>query len=704
MAESWRYVDCGAVDAFENNAEMAVLSRSASDSGRSILQTSVWGRTHLNVGWFDDVDSTLDLAACERLGIQVIRRPFAGGGTAFYDAGCAVMFGLMVPKPADPGIAVDLDAQIARLQPIVLDALDRLGLGAVTFQGSADLRWINDRKLGGISAGDFGRVLSVGGFLNIRPPDLDLYLQVVRVPEGKFADKIVKDMREYVCTAEEVAGRTVTYEEFRDALVAAVEAAGIELERDPMTEVERGALAKISQRIANDDQVRRISSERFAAEHAGAGVRVGFGNHKGRKLCRAGVAIGDDGRIDAAMMAGDMHVAPPDTLDRVAEALAGADAGDEPGLRDRIAAVWDADGVHQADATMGVTTDDLLAAVAKAVADAQGTQQEGPAVELDGSKILVTGASSGIGAALAPQLAAKGATVGIVARRAERLEAVVEECRVHTPASTFWAADLGDVDAAVAIAQTAWDHFGGLDALVNNAAIGKRKLVQTLTPTDVDVTMATNFFSPVRMGMALLPRMLERGAGPDRERVEHGRAAGHPPRSRVQRVEVRALRMEREHAPRPRRDRGQGQARAARADRHRDLGAAARRAPRALRRPVRQRGRLRGRHRRGDGGRHRLRVLHARGGSGRAGARRTSSSARRSPATTSSPAWPRWADSSPRSVERFGAALRVRGRGATCRATRRGPGAAASRPRTAALRSPGRRGPPARCGRARRRR
>ncbi len=134
-------------------------------------------------------------------------------------------------------------------------------------------------------------------------------------------------------------------------------------------------------------------------------------------------------------------------------------------------------------------------------------------MQLDGSKILVTGASSGIGAALAPQLAAKGATVGIVARRAERLESVVAQCRAFTPESTFWAADLGDIDTAVGIAETAWDHFGGLDALVNNAALGKRKDVTDLTPEDVDTTMQTNFMSPVRMGMALLPRWLERGAG-----------------------------------------------------------------------------------------------------------------------------------------------------------------------------------------------
>lgn len=371
MTETWRFVDCGAVDAFENNAQMAVLSRSASDSARPILQTSVWGRTHLNVGWFDDVDSTLDLAAVERLGMQVIRRPFAGGGTAFYDAGCAVMFGLMLPKTGDPGSPVDLDAVIARLQPIVLDALDRLGLGEVTFQGSADLRWINDRKLGGISAGDFGRVLSVGGFLNIKPPNLDLYLEVVRVPEGKFADKLVSNMREYVCTAEEVAGHPVSYEEFRDALTAAVRAAGIELDAAPMTEVERGALAKISQRIANDDQIRRISSDRFLAEHTAPGLHVGFANHKARKLCRAGVAVDESGHLDAVMMAGDMHVAPADTLDGVGVALVGAAADDDADLRARISSVWDADGVHQADATMGVTTDDLLLAVTKAVTAAR---------------------------------------------------------------------------------------------------------------------------------------------------------------------------------------------------------------------------------------------------------------------------------------------------------------------------------------------
>jgi len=367
LSETWRSVDCGAVDAFENNAQMAVLARSATDAGQPILQTSVWGATHLNVGWFDDVDSTLDLAACRRLGIQVIRRPFAGGGTAFYARGCAVMWGVMFPKP---GTHDDLDAEIGRFQPIVLEALDRIGLGEVQFEGSADLRW-RGRKLGGISAGDFGRVISVGGFLNIERPDLDLYLRVVRVPDDKFKDKLVKDMREYVCTAAEVAGCPVTYEQFRDALLAAVGKAGAELDERDLTDVEHAALKKISNRIATDDSVRRVSSERFRAEHGEAGRRIGFGNHKGRKLCRAGVAIDAGGTIAAAMMAGDMHVSPPDTLDRVAAAVSGAAASDDRDLRARIAAVFEAPDVHQADTTTGVTTDDLLTALRKAVENAK---------------------------------------------------------------------------------------------------------------------------------------------------------------------------------------------------------------------------------------------------------------------------------------------------------------------------------------------
>ena len=134
-------------------------------------------------------------------------------------------------------------------------------------------------------------------------------------------------------------------------------------------------------------------------------------------------------------------------------------------------------------------------------------------MKLEGSKILVTGASSGIGAALAPILAERGATDGIAARRANRLEEVLEQCRKHSPESQMWSVDLSDLDAAEQLARDAWNAFGGLDAMVHNAAIPKRVHLSRLTMDDVTETMDINFHSPVRMTLAVLPKMLERKSG-----------------------------------------------------------------------------------------------------------------------------------------------------------------------------------------------
>lgn len=132
---------------------------------------------------------------------------------------------------------------------------------------------------------------------------------------------------------------------------------------------------------------------------------------------------------------------------------------------------------------------------------------------LVGRTALISGASAGIGAALAEGFAARGATVGICARRADRLAEVLERCRVHAPDSRSWTVDLSDLDAVGDFARRADDELGGIDLLVNNAGIPKRRRVEATSDAELDQVVAINFLSPVRLTTALLPRMLERGRG-----------------------------------------------------------------------------------------------------------------------------------------------------------------------------------------------
>ena len=134
--------------------------------------------------------------------------------------------------------------------------------------------------------------------------------------------------------------------------------------------------------------------------------------------------------------------------------------------------------------------------------------------DLTGRNIVITGASSGIGEALAIEAAQRGARVAIVARRADRLATVLERCQASSPKSTMVVADLSELDSIDALASTLIDSLDGrVDVLINNAGVPKRKRTDQMTADDVEGVMAINYFSPIRLTLAMLPHMLERNSG-----------------------------------------------------------------------------------------------------------------------------------------------------------------------------------------------
>ena len=128
-------------------------------------------------------------------------------------------------------------------------------------------------------------------------------------------------------------------------------------------------------------------------------------------------------------------------------------------------------------------------------------------VELEGKRVLVTGASSGLGATLAEGLAERGAIVGLCARREDRLAEVLERVQRHTAASRSWAVDLGDLAGLDAFAAQVVDELGGLDLLVNNAGIPKRRWAWMHRADEVADVLRIDLESPIRLTQALLPAL-----------------------------------------------------------------------------------------------------------------------------------------------------------------------------------------------------
>lgn len=127
--------------------------------------------------------------------------------------------------------------------------------------------------------------------------------------------------------------------------------------------------------------------------------------------------------------------------------------------------------------------------------------------------VVVTGASSGIGYETARAFARRGARVVGVARREQLLAKLVEECRSHSPASTYLAGDLAERSFAERVVTETAERFGRLDVLVNNAAISKHKHIFHTTADEAEHVMRVNFLSALWTTLAAIPPMLAAEGG-----------------------------------------------------------------------------------------------------------------------------------------------------------------------------------------------
>ena len=128
-------------------------------------------------------------------------------------------------------------------------------------------------------------------------------------------------------------------------------------------------------------------------------------------------------------------------------------------------------------------------------------------------RAFVTGASSGIGRALALRLAGRGARVALVARNGDALERLAAEIAAQGGVALPLPCDVADAAAVERAAAAAVEQLGGVDLLVNNAGYGGHHRLLEWSIEDIDRMMRVNYLGAVHCTKALLPPMIERRRG-----------------------------------------------------------------------------------------------------------------------------------------------------------------------------------------------
>jgi uncharacterized protein len=138
-----------------------------------------------------------------------------------------------------------------------------------------------------------------------------------------------------------------------------------------------------------------------------------------------------------------------------------------------------------------------------------------PSPLIDGSTVLVTGASAGIGRALAEQIASRAAEVVLVARRVDRLTALAEQmCAGHSALRAHCVGcDLGDDDDFDALVGRLGVDLPAPDVLVANAGVGDAALFDTADWARLARVISVNVTATTRLLLAVLPHMVDRGRG-----------------------------------------------------------------------------------------------------------------------------------------------------------------------------------------------
>jgi lipoate-protein ligase A len=215
MNERWRLLDTGLNDAFYNMAldEAIAIARS-----RNLVPNTLrffrWNPSAVSIGYFQSMEDEIEISACKLEGIDYVRRR-TGGGAVYHDKDGELTYSLIIDEN-NRLISGDIQKTYETLCSGLVLGLQLLGI-------PAEFKPINDiivigKKISGNAQTRGTHVVHQHGTI-LREVDPKLMFRVLRVPNEKIRDKIIKSVEERVTSINKFLKRKVTFQELKQALI-----------------------------------------------------------------------------------------------------------------------------------------------------------------------------------------------------------------------------------------------------------------------------------------------------------------------------------------------------------------------------------------------------------------------------------------------------------------------------------------------------
>lgn len=134
-------------------------------------------------------------------------------------------------------------------------------------------------------------------------------------------------------------------------------------------------------------------------------------------------------------------------------------------------------------------------------------------MKLENKRVLLTGATGGVGRLVAKRLAEKGAVLSLVGRNASKLNAIQSDIVHGGGKANTIVADLNAADSPQTVAETAQQQLGGIDILINNAGILDFIALEDQSEARIAAIIQTNVTSLIQLTRAVLPSMQQHNEG-----------------------------------------------------------------------------------------------------------------------------------------------------------------------------------------------